>query len=383
MGRQRSFLILSFSLAGLVSAACASIPEPTSFTTIALEKSVHFSGSDGSDVLAAPGSYRVEAGETSQVRLNSLDNKPPLLVQAFPMKYGLELSSPVALSLPGNGEDSHHVVLLLPGGTGLDAAGSLSGVRARGFSPAPIPLAQIQAALAQGKAGASQPVTASPYGDPAWQQAVNKAIEAYIRAHPEMIEQALQALEAKRQAAERERVKAVIAARQGELLNDPASPVSGNLNGEITLVEFFDYRCGFCKRAAGAVTQLQKDDPRVRVIYKIFPILGEASELAAKAALASNAQGHYQQFHEALLAAKTELTKEQVLHIAADVGLDPKRVEAEMENPEWVTIIERNRALAKDLGITGTPAFVVGTELYPGALDLKALKELIARAQAR
>lgn len=225
------------------------------------------------------------------------------------------------------------------------------------------------------------PTEESPYTNPAWQQAVEKAVEAYIRSHPEVIEQTLQALEAKRQAEERERVRGAIAARQADLLNDPASPVSGNLNGEVTVVEFFDYRCGFCKRVAPAVTQLQKDDARVRVIYKNFPILGEASELAAKAALASNAQGRYQQFHEALLAAKTELTKEQVLHIAADVGLDAKRVETEMNSPEWATIIERNRTLAKELGITGTPAFVVGTELYPGALDLTALKELIARAQ--
>jgi protein-disulfide isomerase len=222
----------------------------------------------------------------------------------------------------------------------------------------------------------------SPYANPAWQQAVEKAIESYIRSHPEAIEQTLQGLEAKRQAAEQERVKAMVAARQPELLNDPSSPISGNPKGAVTVVEFFDYRCGFCKRVAGAVTQLQKDDPRVRVVYKNFPILGEASELAAKAALASNAQGRYQAFHEALLAAKSDMTKEQVLHIASDVGLDAKKLEADMNNPEWTTVIERNKALAKELGITGTPAFVVGNELYPGAMDLAALKELVGRSQA-
>jgi protein-disulfide isomerase len=222
----------------------------------------------------------------------------------------------------------------------------------------------------------------SPYANPAWQQAVEKAIESYIRSHPEAIEQTLQGLEAKRQAEAQERAKAMIAARQPELLNDAASPVSGNPKGEVTVVEFFDYRCGFCKRVAAAVTQLQKDDPRVRVVYKNFPILGEASELAAKAALASNAQGRYQAFHEALLAAKGEMTKEQVLHIASDVGLDAKKLEADMNNPEWTTVIERNKALAKELGITGTPAFVVGNELYPGAMDLAVLKELVGRARA-
>jgi protein-disulfide isomerase len=215
------------------------------------------------------------------------------------------------------------------------------------------------------------------------QETLEKAIEQYIRSHPEVLLQSLQSLEEKRQAEENERRKTAIANRQNDLLHDPLSPVSGNPDGEITLVEFFDYRCGFCKRAAGAVTQLQKDDRRVRVVYKDFPILGETSELAAKAALASRAQGKHQVFHEALLASKNELNKDEVLHIAADVGLDTKRLEAEMAKPEWQTVIDRNRALAKDLGINGTPGFVVGTEMVPGALDLAAMKELIARGHSQ
>jgi protein-disulfide isomerase len=217
--------------------------------------------------------------------------------------------------------------------------------------------------------------------EPIQESALDQAIERYIRAHPEVIEQSLQSLEAKRQEEERQRIKAALATKQNELLHDPASPVSGNPSGEITLVEFFDYRCSFCKRAAAAVTQLQKEDPRVRVVYKDFPILGEASELAAKAALASRAQGKHQMFHEALLASKSDMTKEEVLNIATEVGLDAKRLEADMGNPEWQTVIDRNRALAKDLGISGTPGFIVGTELVPGALDLKGLKDLIERAR--
>ncbi len=209
---------------------------------------------------------------------------------------------------------------------------------------------------------------------------LERAIEQYIRSHPEVIEQSLQALEAKREAEEKARQKVALANRQNDLLNDPSSPVSGNPKGEVTLVEFFDYRCGFCKRAAGAVTQLQKDDPRVRVVYKDFPILGEPSEVAAKAALASRAQGKHQQFHEALLASKNDMTKSELLHIAKEVGLDTNRLEADMANSQWQAAIDRNRALAKDLGITGTPGFIVGTELVPGALDVKGLKDLIARA---
>lgn len=219
-----------------------------------------------------------------------------------------------------------------------------------------------------------------PSLDPAARQSMEQVIEQYIRSHPEVIEQSLQALEAKREAEERERQKVAVSKHQKELLNDPASPVSGNPSGDITVVEFFDYRCGYCKKAAGAVTQLQKEDRRVRVIYKDFPILGEASELAAKAALASKAQGKHQAFHEALLASKGEMTKESILTVAGEVGLDTKRLEADMTKPEWQQVIDRNRTLAKELGISGTPGFIVGTELVPGALDVNGLKELIARA---
>lgn len=218
--------------------------------------------------------------------------------------------------------------------------------------------------------------------EPAMRQSMEQLIEQYIKTHPEVIEQSLQALEAKREVDERARQKAALSKHQQELLNDPASPVSGNPSGDIAVVEFFDYRCGYCKKAAGAVTQLQKEDRRVRVIYKDFPILGEASELAAKAALASTLQGKHQAFHEALLAFKGDMTKDSMLRLAGEVGLDVKRLEADMVNPEWQAVIDRNRALAKNLGISGTPGFIVGTELVPGAMDVKGLKELIARAHS-
>ena len=218
--------------------------------------------------------------------------------------------------------------------------------------------------------------------NPASKQDMEQMIEQYIRTHPEVIEQSLQGLEARRQEDERQHSKMALITRQNDLLHDPSSPVSGNPAGEVTLVEFFDYRCGYCKRVAAAVTQLQKDDERVKVVYKDLPILGDASELAAKAALASKAQGKHQAFHEALLAANGDITKDSILSIAGEVGLDAARLEIDMAHPEWQTVIDRNRALARDLGINGTPGFIVGTELVPGALDVNGLKELIARARA-
>lgn len=222
---------------------------------------------------------------------------------------------------------------------------------------------------------AKGPQTATPTQEPA-----DAAIERYIRAHPEVIEQSLQGLLAKREAELKERHKAALATKQQELLHDPASPISGNPKGEITVVEFYDYRCGFCKKAASAVTELQKVDSRVRMVYKDLPILGEPSVLAAKAALASQAQGKHQVFHEALLASHADMTKEAILKIAVGVGLNAKRLEADMANPKWQAVIEKNRALARELGISGTPGFIVGNELVEGWLDLKGLKELIARA---
>jgi protein-disulfide isomerase len=226
------------------------------------------------------------------------------------------------------------------------------------------------------------PVWAEAPSVPA-QPALDQAIEQYIRSHPEVIEQALQSLESKRQRGEKLRIRQAIAAHQEELLRDPASPVSGNVNGDVTVIEFFDYRCGYCKRVASAVTQLQKDEPGVRVVYKDFPILGEVSVFGARAALAAREQGKHQVFHEAMLASENELTQEEVLAIAQRVGLDVKKLESDLQAPEWQAAIDRNHALAKLLGISGTPGFVVGSEVYPGALELPGLKALVKQARTK
>lgn len=215
------------------------------------------------------------------------------------------------------------------------------------------------------------------------QPALDQAIEQYIRSHPEVIEQALQSLEVTRQEEERLRVVQAVATHQEELLRDPASPASGNLNGDVTVIEFFDYRCGYCKRVASAVTQLQRDDPGVRVVYKDFPILGEASIVGARAALAAREQGKHQAFHEAMLASDNELTHEEIFSIAQRVGLDVKKLDADLQAPEWQAAIDRNHALAKLLGISGTPGFVVGGEVYPGALELAGIKALVAKARTK
>lgn len=233
------------------------------------------------------------------------------------------------------------------------------------------------ATLMAANAACTTVTPAAPATDSAWQEAVEHAIDRYLNAHPEVVEQALKTLDVKRQTEERDRIKAAIANRQRELLHDSSSPVSGNPTGAVTVVEFFDYRCRYCKQAAEAVTQLQRDVPDVRIVYKDFPILGEVSELAARAALASHAQGRHQAFHEALLATTADLTQDEVLRVAQTVGLDTNKLLADMANPEWTVLINRNRNLAGALGIAGTPAFVVGTDIYRGAQDLNSLKVMV------
>lgn len=221
----------------------------------------------------------------------------------------------------------------------------------------------------------SETVPAQPLQD--------QTIEQYLRSHPEVIEEALVSLKMKRQEEEKVRIQRAISESENQLLHDPDSPVSGNVSGDVTVIEFFDYRCGYCKRVASSVTQLQRDDRGVRVVYKDYPILGEMSVLASRAALASQMQDKHQVFHEALLASKEDLTKEVIWSIAERVGLNRKQLEADMLLPQWDAIIERNRALADVLAISGTPGFIVGGELQPGALGLDGLKELVAKARGK
>lgn len=209
-------------------------------------------------------------------------------------------------------------------------------------------------------------------------------VRDYLLENPEIIREALQVLEVKEKAAQAEKTRRAIAARSDELFNDPASPVGGNNNGDVTVVEFFDYNCGFCRRVAPTVEEIKRQDTGVRFVYKEFPILGPTSIVAAKAALASRAQGKYVAFHEALMKVKGgRLSEDQIMKVAESVGLDTARLKKEMEEPAITESIDRNRALASALGVTGTPSFVVGDDFLRGARDLQAFKELIQQTRSK
>jgi protein-disulfide isomerase len=206
-------------------------------------------------------------------------------------------------------------------------------------------------------------------------------VREYLLKNPEVIMEALQILQGRQRAAEAENVKRAIAGHREEILNDGAAPVGGNPTGDVTLVEFFDYNCPYCRKVAPTVVDLEEADPGLRIVYKEFPILGPGSQFAARAALASRKQGKYVPFHNALFQATKQIAEETVMEVAHTVGLDTEQLKADMQDSAIQEAIARNLQLANALGITGTPSFVIGDRVVPGAVDLTTLQGLIGDAR--
>lgn len=216
---------------------------------------------------------------------------------------------------------------------------------------------------------------------PADQAAFEARVRAYLLAHPEVIVDALRELERRQKAETEAQQRQAIAEHRDNLLSGDGDPVAGNPAGAVTVVEFFDYRCPYCKAVAKDMLATLEAEGDVRIVFKEFPILGPDSQLAAKAALAANMQSRYLPFHMALMAHKGTLDRDAVLGIARDVGLDIVRLEQDMESVEVATVIARNLAIADSLDIGGTPAFVIGDTLVPGAVDMETLRDLVAKAR--
>ncbi len=161
------------------------------------------------------------------------------------------------------------------------------------------------------------------------------------------------------------------------LFNDPADPASGPADAAVTIVEFFDYQCPYCRVAAGYLSAIQAEDPRVRIVFKEWPILGPASDRAARAALAAARQGKYVQFHETLMKTRGIPTDDLFRYVAAKVGLDPDRLLGDMNAAGSDAVLRRNNQLAKHLGFTGIPSFVVGRTIVQGALTREQWETLV------
>ena len=212
---------------------------------------------------------------------------------------------------------------------------------------------------------------------------LGEIIREYLLNNPEVIFEAVERHRENQRQLQVQRDRNLLKQHRQALLADPDSFVGGNPDGDVTLVEFFDYRCGYCKQFAPALERIKKDDPNIRVVYKEFPVLGPDSVRGAFAALAARKQGRYIEFHEALMRVKGGgLDEETLMRVARSVGLDTDRLRKDMENPKFLDIIGKTRRLAEALSINGTPAVIVGNQIARGAVPLAELTRMIARARA-
>jgi protein-disulfide isomerase len=232
-----------------------------------------------------------------------------------------------------------------------------------------------------GAAGFLPPVAIAAEFTPQQQKAIEEIIHDYLTKNPELMLDVLQAAQDKLKGESREKASVALVERRAELLDDPDTPVGGNPKGDVSLVEFFDYRCPYCKQVVPALEALLAKDKQLRFVYKEFPVLGPDSVTAARAALASRKQGKYEAMHRALMAVKGTIDEAAVTKVAASVGLDLDRLKADMAAPEVDRSLKANIKLAEALDIHGTPGFVIGDEIVPGAVSLEALRQLIDTAR--
>jgi len=224
--------------------------------------------------------------------------------------------------------------------------------------------------------------TPRPYDALADKARVSAAVSEALRSNPEMVVEALQSMQQRQGQMEQIRAREAIAANRMALEQDVNSHVGGNPSGDVTLVEFYDYRCPYCRQAQATVNELLKSDLNLRLVYKELPILGPESMIAARAAVAARSSSFFPTFHEALMNAPSPITEAAVLKIAGSVGINVSALELEMRKPEVEQIIAANHTLAQEIGINGTPAFVIGDMLLPGVVELAELKQLLAEQRA-
>ena len=209
---------------------------------------------------------------------------------------------------------------------------------------------------------------------PEQRQAIEAMVHDYLMRNPDVLIEALRT-------AEDAKTKQAFNDHRREIFDDPATPIGGNPQGDVTIVEFFDYRCPYCKQVQPALQALLDQDHKLRFVYKEMPVLGAPSITAAHAALAARLQGKYEFFHAAMMATKGQITDEVVYQVAGSVGLDVDRLKHDMAAPEIDRAVKDNLALASALDIRGTPGFIIGDHIVPGAIDLDALKDMIADAR--
>src|ERR1700731_2330648 len=216
-------------------------------------------------------------------------------------------------------------------------------------------------------------------------QAIEGIIKDYLLKHPEVLQEAMDALDKRQKEADADKARTTIKDNNATLFSSPHQVVLGNPQGNVTMVEFFDYNCGYCKRALPDMMTLLKTDSDIKFVLKEFPVLGEGSVEAAHVAVAARMQDptgkKYIEFHQKLLGGRGPADKAHALAVAKDVGFDMARIEKDMASDEAKKTIEENMKLADALGVSGTPSYVVGSEVVIGAVGLDTLRDKIAAAR--
>lgn len=210
---------------------------------------------------------------------------------------------------------------------------------------------------------------------------IKELVKDYILANPEIILEAVQTLRRKQEETASKQAREALKANREQLLQSKDLPIGGNPAGTVTIVEFFDYRCGYCKGVKPTLEQVLKADGKIRLIYREFPILGPASRVASAAALAAHKQGKYMAFHNALMGHASNVTEETIYALAKQTGIDVGKLKEDMSDPAIKDHLDRNHKLAEQLGIRGTPAFVIGDEIIPGAIGAEEFQQRVAAAR--
>jgi protein-disulfide isomerase len=214
---------------------------------------------------------------------------------------------------------------------------------------------------------------------------IERVVHDYLVNHPEVLQEAMTELEKRQTAAEEEKHKTAVKQYSQALFSSPRQVVLGNPNGSITFVEFFDYNCGYCKHAMSDMLTLLKDDPKLKIVLKEFPVLGPGSVEAANVAVAVRMQDKtgqkYLEFHKELLGGRGAADKARALAVAKNVGMDMNRLEKDLNSPEVKATMEENFKLAEALGLNGTPSYVIGDNVVVGAIGLQGLEAKINTAR--
>jgi protein-disulfide isomerase len=232
--------------------------------------------------------------------------------------------------------------------------------------------------------GAPQMASAQSFSD-TQRTDIEGIIKSYLITHPEVLEEAMAELSKRQAAADTEKHEMSVAKNADTIFNSPRGVTLGNKDGDVTFVEFFDYNCGYCKRAMADMLELMKSDPKLKVVLKEFPVLGPGSVEAAQVAVAARMQDpagkKYLDFHQKLLGGRGQADKAHAMAAAKDAGYDMARLEKDIASPEVRATIEENFKLAEDMGMNGTPSYVIGKEVVVGAVGLDGLKEKIGIAR--